>query len=269
LKRINILNLFNFYMEDFMKQIQQENNAPFILIYGDTNSGKTTSIVLTAPQPINYISVEGDVLKSVAVAKALGIEVDINPLIPESHEDLMNSLLEMIEEAKNGKFPYKTLVFDSGTFWMNVKLAIRVEDDRNVGREGEDRGRLSAQTKTDWTEVNTANSQMSRLTDLLKTLSGYGVMVIMTAQLEENPRWNRDIEAGPCFNYKDYNKALKGYFDYIGFTMPSINEAGNVTYPPQLSFSDQHGYLVKWRGVQPKRLTGKFDLSKIFKWFCK
>jgi len=252
-----------------MKQIKRENNAPFILIYGDTNSGKTTSIVLTAPGPINYISVENDVWKSVDVAEKLGIKPDINSIIPESHEDLMDSLNTMIEEAKERKFPYKTVVFDSGTFWMNVRLAIRVEDDRNYGRMGDDEGRLSAMSKTDWTEVNTANSQMSRLTDLLKILSGCGVMVIMTAQLQENPKWNSDIEAAPCFNYKDYNKALKGYFDYIGFTIPNIDGDGDVVFPPNLSFSGEHGYLVKWRGVQPKKLTGTFDLSKIFKWFCK
>jgi hypothetical protein len=161
------------------------------------------------------------------------------------------------------------MVFNSGTFWMNVKLGHRVEDDRNEGRKGVDEGKLSAMSASDWTEVNAVNSQMSRLTDLLKTLSQYGVMVIMTAQLQENPKWNRELEAGPCFNYKEFNKALKGYFDFIGFTIPNVDESGNVKYPPLLSFSDQQGYLVKWRGVQPNKLTTIFDLSKRFKWFCK
>lgn len=252
-----------------MQKIKREDNAPFVLIYGDTNSGKTTSIILTAPQPITCISVEGDAWKSVDVADKLGKKVDIDILCPDSHEDLMDSLIEMVEEARAGKFLSQTVFLDSGTFWMNVKLAIRVEDDRNVGRTGDDVGKLSAQSKTDWTEVNTANSQMSRLTDLLKTLSGFGVMVIMIAQLQENPKWNHELEAGPCFNYKDYNKALKGYFDYIGFTIPNLDDDGNVVYPPNLSFSGEQGYLVKWRGVQPKKLTTKFDLSKRFAWFCK
>lgn len=252
-----------------MQKIKREDNAPFVMVYGETNSGKSASTILTAPQPITYISVEGDAWKSVDVADKLGIKIDINVIKPESHEDLMESLLVMIEEAQQGKFASRTVVFDSGTFWMNVKLAIRVEDDRNVGRTGDDVGKLSAQSKTDWTEVNTANSQMSRLTDLLKTLSGFGVMVIMIAQLQENPKWNHELEAGPCFNYKDYNKALKGYFDYIGFTIPNLDDDGNIIYPPNLSFSGEQGYLVKWRGVQPKKLTTKFDLSKRFAWFCK
>lgn len=252
-----------------MQEIKREDNAPFLMIYGDTNSGKTTSTILTAPQPITYISVDGDAWKSVDVADKLGKKIDIHIIKPDNHEDLMASLLVMIQEAKESKFLSETLVFDSGTHWMNVKLAIRVEDDRNVGRTGEDEGKLSAQTKSDWTEVNAANSQMSRLTDLLKTLSGFGVMVIMIAQLQENPKWNHELEAGPCFNYKDYNKALKGYFDYIGFTIPNLNDEGDVIYPPNLSFSGEQGYLVKWRGVQPKNLTTKFDLSKRFAWFCK
>ena len=252
-----------------MKLIKREDNAPFLLIYGDTNSGKTTSSILTAPQPITCIRVEADAWKSVDVADKLGKKIDINILIPADHEDLMESLNQMIIDARAGKFPSKTLLFDSGTFWMNVKLAIRVEDDRNVGRTGDDEGKLSAMSKTDWTEVNTANSQMSRLTDLLKILSGCGVMVIMTAQLQENPKWNSDLEAGPCFNYKDYNKVLKGYFDYIGFTIPNLDDDGDVVYPPNLSFSGEQGYMVKWRGVQPKKLITKFDLSKRFAWFCK
>ncbi len=261
-----------------MKVLTEEHNAPFVLIYGETNSGKTTSIIRTAPNPILCISAEGDALKSVAVVENEGETVDVKVLLPESHEDLMDTLnkIALKVEKEGDNYPYNTLVFDSGTHWMNCKLAIRVEDDRNLGRTGEDAGKLSAMTKTDWTEVNTANSQMSRLTDLLKTIAGYGVMVIMTAQLQLDPKWNRELEAAPCFNYKDFNKALKGYFDYIGFTLPRTKTIGEgdkeetvTVYPPYLSFSDQHGYLVKWRGVQPKKLIGKFDLTKIFSWYVK
>lgn len=251
-----------------MESIKRENNAPFMLIYSPTNCGKTTSIVRTAPQPIHCISPEGDTWKSVDAIEALGETVDIHIDMPTSHEDLMDSLNAIILEAKAGKYKYKTLLFDSGTFWMNVKLGIRVEDDRNVGRKGADVGKLSAQSATDWTEVNTVNSQMSRLTALLLELSHCGVMVIMTAQEQINPKWDRELEAGPCFNYKDYNKALKGYFDYIGYAIPNVKN-DKVVYPPLLSFSDQQGYLVKWRGAQPNNLTTVFDLSKRFAWFCK
>ncbi len=126
-------------------------------------------------------------------------------------------------------------------------------------------------TKTDWTEVNTVNSQMGRLTDLLKSIANMGVMVIMTAQVQYDPKWNNELEAAPCFNYKDYNKALKGYFDYIGYTMAVVevgeDEKRKTVYPPKLSFSDCQGYLVKWRGVQPKKLTTAFRLDKIFSWY--
>jgi hypothetical protein len=238
------------------------------MIYGETNSGKTTSLVRSSPGPILFISAEGDVLKSKAVCDALGVDVELEPLMPESHEDLMDYLLKIALDLKRGvPFGYNTLIFDSGTYWMNEKLAIRLEDDRNKGREGKDKGKLSAMTKTDWVEVNTANSQMSRLTDLLKTIAGLGVMTIMTAQVEYDPKWNNELEASPCFNYKDYNKALKGYFDYIGYTIKRVDEHGQTIYPPLLSFSDQQGYLVKWRGVQPEKLTRPFNLRKYFSWY--
>ncbi len=254
-----------------MKELKEEHNAPFLLAYGETNSGKTTSIVRTAPGPVLYITVEGDALKSVAVCKKLGEEVDIKVLTPDSQEDLMNYLLALALNISQGKkFKYRTIVFDSGTHWMNCKLGIRVEDDRNADREGVDAGKLSAMTKTDWTEVNTVNSQMGRLTDLLKEIANMGVMVVMTAQVQYDPKWNNELEAAPCFNYKDYNKALKGYFDFIGYTIKNVDpETKKVLYPPKLSFSDAQGYLVKWRGVQPKSLIGPFDLSKIFAWYTK
>ena len=261
-----------------MQLINRKSNATFILIYGDTNSGKTSSIVLTAPEPILYISVEDDVWLAVDVADKQvkdGLrdkKVDITPMIPDMHEDLIDFPNQIIEEAKVKKFKFKTVVFDSGTFWMNIKLTIRIEDDRNVGRVKEGHpefGKLSAQTKKDYTEINTANSQMSRLTNLLKILARHGVMVIMTARQQDNPKWNRELEASPEFNYKEFNKALQGYFDYIGFTIPNLDDDGEVVYPPNLSFSGEHGYLVKWRGVQPKRLITKFDLSRRFAWFCK
>ena len=255
-----------------MLTLTEDHNAPFCLLYGETNRGKTTSIVRTAPQPIYFISAEGDALKSVAVCNSLGENVDITARMPESHEDVMETLnkmlLKILKCRKDGTdFKYKTLVFDSGTYWMNCKLAIRVEDDRNEDRKGVDEGKLSAMTKTDWTEVNTINSQMARLTDLLKEIANAGVMTIMTAQLQYDPKWNNELEAAPCFNYKDYNKALKGYFDYIGYVMPSLTEDGKEQWPPKLSFSGSQGYLVKWRGVQPKYLITSFNLSKIFKWY--
>ena len=256
-----------------MQTLTEDHNAPFCLIYGDTNSGKTTSIIRTAPQPIYCISAEGDALKSVAVCKAEGEEIDITVVMPDSHEDLMDTLNRMLlkvlkRRAAGEQFKYNTVLFDSGTYWMNCKLAIRVEDDRNEDRKGIDEGKLSAMTKTDWSEVNTCNSQMARLTDLLKSLANAGVMVIMTAQMQYDPKWNNELEAAPCFNYKDYNKALKGYFDYIGYTIPHLDEdTGKVKYPPRLSFSGNQGYLVKWRGVQPKYLITAFKLNKIFKWF--
>lgn len=257
-----------------MLDLTEEHNAPFCLFYGETNGGKTTSIIRTAIQPIYCISAEGDALKSVAVCKALGEDIDITAKMPESHEDVMDTLNRMLlkirERRATGKaFKYNTVLFDSGTYWMNCKLAIRVEDDRNEDRKGVDEGKLSAMTKTDWTEVNTINSQMARLTDLLKAIANEGVMVIMTAQMQYDPKWNNELEAAPCFNYKDYNKVLKGYFDYIGYVMPNIEEeTGKVLYPPKLSFSGSQGYLVKWRGVQPKYLITSFRLDKIFKWFA-
>ncbi len=66
-----------------MKTLTEEHNAPFLMVYGETNSGKTTSIVRTAPEPILFITSEGDTLKSVAVCDALEEKVDIKVVAKE------------------------------------------------------------------------------------------------------------------------------------------------------------------------------------------
>jgi hypothetical protein len=205
--------------------------------------------------------VEGDAWKSIEVIQDLGEPTDIKIVAPDSHEELMEDLNEMIVQIKAGKFMYESILFDSGSYWMNCKLAVRLEDDRNEGR---DTGKLKDQTVTTWDEVGAANSQMSRLTDRLKTISKLGVFTVMTAQMMENPKWNRDLEAAPCFLYKDFNKILKGYFDYIGFLQTNLDDDNNPIFPPDISFSSELGYMVKWRGIQPRVLKGPCDFSKIF-----
>ncbi len=257
-----------------MKELTRKENAPFALIYSECGVGKTTSIIRTAPQPTYYISCEADAYKSIDVCEAEGEKIDIKVVMPESQEDLMDGLNKILSSLRsnNNKFKYKTLVFDSLTYWMCAKLIVRVEDDRNKDRKGADFGKLSAMSKSDWVEIGTVNSQMNRLTDILKSIAAAGVMVVCTAQLQEDPKWNADLEAAPAFKYKDYNKSLKGYFDYIGYCFSSVKpsaegEPNKVVYPPMLSFSGSQGYLVKWRGVQPKYLITKFNLRKIFSWF--
>ena len=61
-----------------MRPIKRENNAPFLLLYGPTNCGKTTSIVRSAPQPIHVISNEGDTWKSIDAIEAHGETIDIS-----------------------------------------------------------------------------------------------------------------------------------------------------------------------------------------------
>jgi len=79
-----------------MLELTEDHNAPFCLFYGETNGGKTTSIIRTAPQPIYCISAEGDALKAVAVCRDKGETVDIKVVMPESHEDVMDTLNRML-----------------------------------------------------------------------------------------------------------------------------------------------------------------------------
>lgn len=251
-----------------MQELKKEDTAPFVLIYGDTNVGKTTSILRTVPQPIYCISTEMDAFKSVEVIENEGEKIKIKIVVPESQEDLLDNLNTILKALSEGKKPFVTIVFDSASFYMNCKLQGRLEDDRfnDKGFKHGAKMSLVKYTHTTFDEVGSANSQMRRLTALFQQISKLGVGVYFTAQMSENPKWNRELSAAPGFNFKEYNLALKSYFDYIGFLTNRFNEEGDIVYPPLISFRSEDGsFMAKWRGVQLKNPTGVCDFGKIFK----
>ncbi len=215
----------------------------------------------TMPQPIYCISTEEDPWKSIEQIESLGEAVDFKPVTPTTAEDLVDTLNKIIVDAHNGDFPFKSILFDSATYFMNVTLTERVEDDRN---ENKNTGKLKDVTEKGWGEIGTINDQMRRITGLFKKISKLGVFVGWTAQMESDPKWNRELAAAPAFSYKEYNKVYKGFFDYIGFLIPCVTD-GKVVFPPYISFSSpDDSYVVKWRGKQLETPTGPCDFRKIF-----
>ena len=54
------------------------------------------------------------------IPKDTGSKIDVTFICPESQEELIESLVRMEKEIDEGKFNYKSIIFDSGSYWMNV-----------------------------------------------------------------------------------------------------------------------------------------------------
>lgn len=103
-------------MLDLVKGISQEPHNKFTVIMGKPGSGKTT-LSGTYPKPILYVAVDtdggGEVLKGYSddEIKTLSLSSD-EPGKPGA-KHIQTKLIELLEELKNTKNPYKTVVIDA------------------------------------------------------------------------------------------------------------------------------------------------------------
>jgi hypothetical protein len=92
-----------------------------------------------------------------------------------------------------------------------------------------------------------------------------GKVVIVTALLQENPRWNRELSAAPALKGREFPANMPGFFDLIGLVQTRTDGKGNVVYPPLVRFQSPDGsFLAKFTG-KGTRTEGPLDISKIIK----
>lgn len=71
---------------------------------------------------------------------------------------------------------------------------------------------------------------MFRLTAALGRLSQQGKVVIVTALLQEAPKWNRELAAASALKGREFPVNMSGFFDLIGLVEPRVDDDGNVIY---------------------------------------
>ncbi len=205
------------------KDIDMNTLAYCMLAYGDTDSGKSAS-GLTLPGPIKICNTEDKDIRTVHSQFITDKEVSYN--YPESFDDFMDNINIWLEEAKAGKFIYKSLFLDGLTFTQS-RFKHELEDDRydarlveseelrsnKVERRGlTDRFRFE---KPDWGSIG---SMMSRLTGMLNQFVKFGVIVVATAQASHDyPKYGGGVQTAPSLIGFDYSKLIHGFFDYIGY----------------------------------------------------
>ena len=225
------------------------------LIYGEPGVGKTVSLA-TLPEPILIIVTEPrDPRVSIS---SVYPERDITFIEPETFDEYIQFLSELKTSYDEKRGEYRSVAIDSLSF-IQSKFKIDMEDSRfekSVKKQSRDelfvdRFRMEL---GDWGGISSA---MKRVIWLLNQLSKYGVIVVATATLTENPSWNRDLVAAPFLMGRELPSIINAYFDFIGLV-----EKGNP-YPPTVSFFSQDGsFLAKSCN---RNLSGKgiLDFQKI------
>ncbi len=248
------------------------SDGVMIFLYGETNVGKSTSILQSAPDPIFYAM--GELRNPKKVLEAVnrpGLKIRFGHY--KNWLDFMDFLAQ--PEKLN---PYKSLIIDSMTQFMGL-LSIEIENEtfQALGKKKQVKKTLSRQTKKDYSGWGGLASQTLRLTKLLGKLSQiHGKIIICTALETERPKWDLELAAAPKLSGRDYAESMPENFDLIGRVTSRykkcVNEDGciipdeyRIVYPPMVSFEcddPDRKFMAKYTGGGDKR-KGPLNISKI------
>jgi hypothetical protein len=210
------------------------------MLYGPTGVGKTTKPSLDA-------------------AKRPDLKLRI-----ALYEDSWSGLMEFVTNHEAfGKCA--SVVVDSYSSLMNISLSSEIENQAFEARSEKDRQvkPLVSQAKMSLEGYGGLASHMFRLTAALGKLSRMGKVVIVTALLAENPKWNRELAAAPALKGREFPVNMPGFFDLIGLVEPRTDGEGNIVYPPRVRFQSTDGsFTAKFTGTGTKT-QGPLDISKI------
>ncbi len=242
-------------------QLQSQSSGRMIMLYSETGCGKTTSILQSAPDPIAYIQTEPRALKP-SLDAADRKDLKLEAFVYEDANDLIETL------AKFNNFDkYTTIVVDSFSHLMNIGLAHEITDEAYDARSDAEKKKkqLASMTKMTVEGQGVRNQLMFRITNLLMKYAQAGKIVIVTALLSENPKWNRSLSAAPALAGKEYPTNAPGYFDLIGKLEDRFKD-GIKVFPPKVRFErpsdDEDAFICKYTGIGDKR-TGPLNITKI------
>ena len=220
----------------------------FMLFYGKSGVGKTTTILQTAPDPIVDICAErGDIKNTITVANRPDLK-----LAMAYYED-WNDLLDTVYDLENFKrLKAKSVLLDSLTHLMNIHLADEIlEENYDAMDKKKIEKDLTMRVKLSQEGYGTMSKQMGRLMKGFEQLTIAGINVICTAREDQMPKWNRDLTCAPALAGREFGRDMKGFFDFIGLVESRFDENGQIVYPPVVSCDDDGSWLSKWTGVKP------------------
>ena len=242
------------------------DSGVMIMIYSEAGVGKTTSSIKTLPKPLLVVSSEPRNPKRSWVAAGKPDGVYFRRFT--EWQDLFTFCSDHTNFTE-----YKSILVDSHTYNLIGLLSTAIEDEGYNPSKSSSK-ELTARVKMSMEGYGSVSGWMRRLDTVLGNLSrDHGKIVVCTALLQENPKWDKDLVAGPLFKGQEYPRNMPQGFDLIGLVKPTIKtaELGKpkriVTYPPTVYFDldpDSYGeFQCKWSGVRRVSDTGEL-IPRIF-----
>lgn len=255
----------------------KRTKGKFSLIYGKTNTGKTSSSLATLPSPILHILAEPRAIEPMIdpigqivgqdglywIINVGGVEKLIRFMSPGKWDEQQEFLAE---EAGKDELPYKSLLYDGSSYMMNFSVSEEVETESfNAGVWDSKVGNIKKRTLVDSTRKDLSAfgavaKLMLRTFGLLGQISQKGVVVVATALLDDD-----GMDKSPSFIGKMFGNNFPGMVDCIGMVEDRYNGEGQIVYPPLVRFekSADENFLCKWTGKHDTKLVGPLDWGKI------
>ncbi len=251
------------------------SKGKFILVYGKTGVGKSTSCIATLPQPILDVFVEDkDPYSSLEALESMKEPIvipedNIKFIKPSNDAEIMGNLNHILGEIEKGEFKYKSIIFDTASMWMNIKMIEDLLDER-VKNLVQTTKPLIDEVKITLEMYGAIARRMIRLTKAFQRISQKGIVVVWVAQAMDAPKWNVELAYAPNFIGAEYNKQFEQFFDIIGLVQSRVesegDEKGKEVFPPAISFkSPQNNFTAKWSGRHLKSYTAVFNFKSILK----
>jgi len=255
-----------------------ESGGKMIFLYGETGGGKTTSSIATAPKPCLYVGLEKRPVRDNVIASGVDT-TKVAFMEPETWLDFFHSI------SRPEKFEgFNSIIIDSHSYIMNELLGREIEDE---GAEASPNSKkpITTRVKTSLEGYGALSGWMRRLDHNLGILARkHGKVVICMAGLQENPKWDDEVFAGPLLKGQEYPRNMPQAYDLIGLVRKSftmIEDAKGIKrrvqkFPPMVYFSEhpkvKGRFTCKWAGVHQrdedgnvKPVGGPLDISAVLK----
>jgi len=259
---------------EIVKATNLSSMGRFIVIYSETGEGKTTSCYQSLPGRILNIVTEPRNPAGAIEASGRNPD-DIDVIRYTDWFSLLDYLSDILANPDDYK-EYGSLFLDSLSFLMNVSLSSEIENETYDAKTiAEQKIKpIINMAKMSLEGYGGMSSQMGRLMKLLGLVSASGKVVVVTCLLDEKPKWDRELSAGPALAGREFPRNFPGFVDMIGLVTPRyqrvVQSDGTYSmervFPPKISFEGDGGFLCKYSGPRPagvKVMQGILDFNKI------
>jgi hypothetical protein len=236
-------------VEIYKPNMATDNRGNFCLWYGKSGVGKSATVLQTAADPIMHILAERG-QEDLTIKAINRPDIKLKTAYYEGWDDL----LEFLYDLKNFE-KIKSLLFDSLTHVMNIRLKDEILEENFDAREQENKKTtekdLTTRVKGTQEMYGALSNQMFRLMTAFEYLTIHGIDIHCTARDQENPKWDRALACAPALAGKEFPRDMKGFFDFTGLVESRFDDKGEIVYPPVVSCDDDGSYISKWTGVKP------------------